>query len=142
MPYLLPFLTSGPVQLHSSGIQHILTASLQPPSKVSSSRQVAANIRRLLPDLVSKTQVSGYIATLYGKNKDRVYGLAQCRGDIDKKDSKDCMAKQVHKQCPDKADIRIWYSLHSCGKYTKFHDKVGRAIFMTLLVFPYCALID
>lgn len=85
-------------------------------SNVSSGSQVAVNIRQLVAELVSKTELNGYIATTYGKDKNKVYGLAQCRGDVSKKDCRNCIkraAKRASTQCPNKSDTSIWYSSFS-----------------------------
>ncbi|PKI43607.1 hypothetical protein CRG98_035983 [Punica granatum] len=81
-------------------------------SNISTGSQVSANIDRLLPQLVSKTESDGYIATSYGEDKDKVYGLAQCRGDVSRDDCSSCIqdaAKQIRQLCPNQADARIWY---------------------------------
>uniref|UniRef100_A0A7N2RB86 Gnk2-homologous domain-containing protein n=1 Tax=Quercus lobata TaxID=97700 RepID=A0A7N2RB86_QUELO len=74
--------------------------------------QISANIDRLLAELVSKTPSNGFIATSYGKNQYRVFGLAQCRGDVSRIDCSSCIqdaAKQIRQRCPNQADARIWY---------------------------------
>ena len=77
-----------------------------------SGSQISANIDRLLAELVSKTPSNGFIATSYGKNQYRVFGLAQCRGDVSSTDCSSCIqdaAKQIRQRCPNQADARIWY---------------------------------
>ncbi|GFZ20075.1 receptor-like protein kinase-related family protein [Actinidia rufa] len=77
-----------------------------------SSNQTSANIEGLLSQLVSGTILNGYIATSNGKNKDQVYGLAQCRADVGRKDCSTCIQdteKEIQKRCPNQADARIWY---------------------------------
>ena len=79
---------------------------------IISRNQTSANIDRLLSQLVSGTILNGYIATSYGKAKDKVYGLAQCRADVGRKDCSTCIkdaAKEILKRCPNQADARIWY---------------------------------
>ncbi|XP_031263350.1 cysteine-rich repeat secretory protein 55-like [Pistacia vera] len=81
-------------------------------TSISGSSQVSANIDKLLDELVSKTSETGYIATSYGEDPHKVYGLAQCRGDVSSKDCSTCIqdaAKQIRERCPDEADARIWY---------------------------------
>ena len=77
-----------------------------------SGSQISANIDRLLAELVSKTPSNGFIATSYGKNQYRVFGLAQCRGDVSSTDCSSCIqdaAKQIRQRCPNQTDARIWY---------------------------------
>lgn len=82
-------------------------------TKISNASQISANIDTLLAQLVPKTAALGFFATSYGKGQDRVFGLAQCRGDVvGSKDCSSCIqdaAKQIRKRCPDQADARIWY---------------------------------
>ncbi|ONH92729.1 hypothetical protein PRUPE_8G192200, partial [Prunus persica] len=82
-------------------------------TKISNASQISANIDTLLAQLVPKTASLGFFATSYGKGQDRVFGLAQCRGDVvGSKDCSSCIqdaAKQIRKRCPDQADARIWY---------------------------------
>ncbi|XP_039029403.1 cysteine-rich repeat secretory protein 55-like [Hibiscus syriacus] len=81
-------------------------------TNISSSSQISVNIDRLLAEVVSKTALTGYIEAFSGKGSDKVYGLAQCRGDVSSKDCSSCIqdaAKQIRQRCPNQADARIWY---------------------------------
>ncbi|KAK9993131.1 hypothetical protein SO802_022834 [Lithocarpus litseifolius] len=81
-------------------------------TNIGSGSQISANIDRLLAELVSKTPSNGFIATSYGKNQYRVFGLAQCRGDVSRTDCSSSIqdaAKQIRQRCPNQADARIWY---------------------------------
>ncbi|KAK6937872.1 Gnk2-homologous domain [Dillenia turbinata] len=74
--------------------------------------KLSSNIDHLLAELVSKAPRDGYVATSYGKGDEKVYGLAQCRGDVDKKDCTSCIqdaARQIRDRCPTQDDARIWY---------------------------------
>ena len=51
-------------------------------TSISSSSLISANIDHLLAKLVSETLLTAYAATSYGKDPDKVYGLAQCRGAV------------------------------------------------------------
>lgn len=73
---------------------------------------ISANIDTLLAKLVSNIASTGYVATSYGIDPNKVYGLAQCRGDVSKEDCSSCIqdaAKQIRQRCPDETDARIWY---------------------------------
>ncbi|KAL6967950.1 Cysteine-rich repeat secretory protein 55 [Sarracenia purpurea var. burkii] len=77
-----------------------------------SSSQISQNINQLLAQLIEGTNLNGFLATSYGKSKDQVYGLAQCRADVSSQDCSTCIkdaAKAVQKLCPTQADARIWY---------------------------------
>ncbi|KAF5446470.1 hypothetical protein F2P56_032098 [Juglans regia] len=81
-------------------------------TNISRNSQMSANIDRLLSELVSKTASNGFIATSFGKGKDTVFGLAQCRGDVSSTDCSSCIqdaANQIRKRCPNQADARLWY---------------------------------
>ncbi|KAK6940459.1 Gnk2-homologous domain [Dillenia turbinata] len=74
--------------------------------------QLSTNIDHLLVELVSKAPQNGYVATSYGKGNNKVYGLAQCRGDVDKLDCTSCIqdaARQIQIRCSNINDARIWY---------------------------------
>ncbi|CAH8278879.1 unnamed protein product [Arabidopsis lyrata] len=83
-------------------------------SNISASSQVSKNIDSLLATLVSKTPSQGFVTTTspsYNK-KEKVYGLAQCRGDISKTDCSTCIqdaAKKIREVCPNQSDSRILY---------------------------------
>ena len=69
-------------------------------------------IYKLVVGLVSKASTDGFLATSYGSEENTVYGLAQCRGDVEKKDCAACIqeaAKQIRTRCPNEADARIWF---------------------------------
>ncbi|CAL5353393.1 hypothetical protein CsSME_00041453 [Camellia sinensis var. sinensis] len=77
-----------------------------------SNNQISANIDYLLPQLVKGTILNGYINTSYGKAKNQVYGLSQCRADVSNEDCSSCIqdaATEIRTRCPNQADARIWY---------------------------------
>ncbi|KFK31328.1 hypothetical protein AALP_AA6G098000 [Arabis alpina] len=83
-------------------------------SNISGSSQISTNIDSLLATLVSKTPSRGFLTTTSSSynNKDNVYGLAQCRGDISKSDCSSCIqdaAKRIREACPNQSDSRILY---------------------------------
>ncbi|KAK4767631.1 hypothetical protein SAY86_015381 [Trapa natans] len=81
-------------------------------TNISTRGQVSGNIDQLLPVLVSKTQLDGYVNSSYGLGKTKIYGLAQCRGDVSRQDCSSCIqraAQRIRQLCPNQADSRIWY---------------------------------
>jgi len=83
-------------------------------SNISSSSQISKNIDSLLATLVSKTPSKGFVTTTSSSysSKDKVYGLAQCRGDVGKTDCSICIqdaAKEIREVCPNQSDARILY---------------------------------
>jgi hypothetical protein len=80
-------------------------------TSIKSGSKISANIDRLLSALISKTSSDGFTATSYGEGQDKVFGLAQCRGDVSSTDCTSCIqdaAKQIRQLCPNEADARIW----------------------------------
>ncbi|XP_022727887.1 cysteine-rich repeat secretory protein 55-like [Durio zibethinus] len=81
-------------------------------TRISSSSLISANIDHLLAKLVSEAFLTAYAATSYGKNPDKVYGLARCKGVVISEDRSSCIrdaAKQIRQRCPNHADAKIWY---------------------------------
>lgn len=83
-------------------------------TNISNGGKLSSNIDKLLAELALKAPSTGFVATTYGNNdQDKVYGLAQCRGDVvNTQDCSNCIqdaTKQIRKRCPNQADARIWY---------------------------------
>ncbi|CAN8265660.1 unnamed protein product [Cochlearia groenlandica] len=83
-------------------------------SNISRTSQISKNIDSLLSTLVSNTPSQGYTTTKTSSsnNKENVYGLAQCRGDISKTDCTTCIqdaAMKIRQVCPNQSDARILY---------------------------------
>ncbi|XP_062081022.1 cysteine-rich repeat secretory protein 55-like [Humulus lupulus] len=79
---------------------------------ISNGSKISANIDSLLPELALKTPPNAFATSFSGEDEDRVYGLAQCRGDVSTKDCSSCVqdaAKEIKQRCPNEADARIWY---------------------------------
>lgn len=79
---------------------------------IKANAAISRNIDTLLPELVSGTIQNGFIATSYGGGTNKVYGLAQCRGDVSSNDCSSCIkdaAKEIRNVCPNQADARVWY---------------------------------
>ncbi|XP_030514981.2 cysteine-rich repeat secretory protein 55-like [Rhodamnia argentea] len=79
---------------------------------ISKASPISSNIDRVLTELVTKAPSTGFLTASYGSGYDKVYGLAQCRGDVSQDDCSSCIqdaGKQIRQLCPDQADARIWY---------------------------------
>jgi Salt stress response/antifungal len=63
------------------------------------SGRIETNINHVISDLVTKASVGGFAVSSYGKGKDTIYGLAQCRGDVSSDDCSSCLADAA-KQLP------------------------------------------
>lgn len=99
-------------------------------TNISNSR-TSVNIDNLLAQLVTTTARSGYSVASVGKVENKVYGLAQCRGDVSTKDCSDCIndaAKEIRARCPND-DARIWYEYCFLRYNTKdFRGEVDTSI--------------
>ncbi|EEF29327.1 conserved hypothetical protein [Ricinus communis] len=74
-----------------------------------------------------RTSSSGYFATTTGKGYDKVYGLAQCRGDVSKANCSRCLheaAKDIRQACRNQPDSRIWYD-YCFLRLSSFNQKVS-----------------
>ncbi|KAJ4968125.1 hypothetical protein NE237_014826 [Protea cynaroides] len=79
---------------------------------ITSGSLQSANIKKVLEELASKADINGFIVTSSGEGQDKIYGLAQCRGDVSKEDCSECTkdaAKQLPELCPNQSDARIWF---------------------------------
>ncbi|XP_031499229.1 cysteine-rich repeat secretory protein 38-like [Nymphaea colorata] len=72
-----------------------------------------ANMRRVFFTLTNLAPPIGFGFATWGQGLDRVYGLVQCRGDIDQEDCKACIHNStqavVDTYCPSAVDAIIWY---------------------------------
>ncbi|XP_049931279.1 cysteine-rich repeat secretory protein 38-like [Nymphaea colorata] len=84
-----------------------VTAHYTGGSKFESNMHGAFNI------LTKDAPPSGFANVTKGKGSERVYGLAQCRGDVDQEDCKACIHNStkaiVGTYCPSAIDAIIWY---------------------------------
>ncbi|CAI0387423.1 unnamed protein product [Linum tenue] len=91
----------------------------------------SSRLAKLLSQLVAKAPADGYYATSSGRGRNKVHGLAQCRGDAAAKDCSTCIADaadQIARRCPGLPDGRIWYD--KCFlRYSKtnFVGKLGNS---------------
>ncbi|GAA0159867.1 hypothetical protein LIER_16548 [Lithospermum erythrorhizon] len=98
--------------------------------------QLSSNINITLSKLVAETSKDGFSISSYGSGTNKVFGLAQCRGDIRKKDCSICTkaaATEIIKLCSSGNDARIWYDICFLRyNIKKFFGKVD-----TYYGFPY-----
>ncbi|KAK9733983.1 hypothetical protein RND81_04G105800 [Saponaria officinalis] len=106
------------------------TAQYCNPNTVTTSSTISSNIDRLLANLVAPFEHgTNFVEASYGKDKTtKVYGLAQCRGDVGTSDCLGCIqdaAQQIRKLCPNQTDARIWYD-YCLLRYSQdqFYDQV------------------
>ncbi|KAI3732735.1 hypothetical protein L1987_63942 [Smallanthus sonchifolius] len=74
--------------------------------------EITKNIDSVLTALVQATSQSGYSVTSFGSGQAKVFGLAQCRGDVPNDECSSCIqtaAKEIKTICPDRVDARLWY---------------------------------
>ncbi|KAJ0800135.1 putative Gnk2-like domain-containing protein [Helianthus annuus] len=74
--------------------------------------EIANNINTVLTRLVQATSTSGYSVAAFGSGQARVFGLAQCRGDVPPEECSTCIqniVKEINTTCPNRTDARLWY---------------------------------
>ncbi|XP_058092208.1 cysteine-rich receptor-like protein kinase 44 [Magnolia sinica] len=70
-----------------------------------------ANLNRLLSSLSSNVSLTGFSSSAIGENSNRIYGLAQCRGDTTPTTCRACLntaSQEIREKCPNRTAI-IWY---------------------------------
>ncbi|KAL3517876.1 hypothetical protein ACH5RR_020465 [Cinchona calisaya] len=73
--------------------------------------QMSANIDSLLAEVASATSKNRFSIATYGKGNDTVYGLGQCRGDVNSTDCSSCIqdaAQSIRTNCQNQTDARLW----------------------------------
>ncbi|XP_058092162.1 cysteine-rich receptor-like protein kinase 44 isoform X2 [Magnolia sinica] len=119
MPSLLSkpfeFLFLSPLLLF---IFHLPTSILQPLStdcpntaNYTTNSTFGTNLNLLLSSLSTNALLTGYSNNTIGDNPNRIYGLAQCRGDNTPDKCRDCLntaSEEIIAECPNRTAI-IWY---------------------------------
>lgn len=90
------------------------------------------DISYVLADLVARASAGGFAISSYGGvRSEKVYGLAQCRGDVDARDCSACLAdaaRRLPATCPGEGDARVWYD-YCFARYEVGVDFAGAADF-------------
>ncbi|XP_027176013.1 cysteine-rich repeat secretory protein 55-like [Coffea eugenioides] len=84
--------------------------------------RMSANINSLVAQLTSSTSQNRFSVATYGKGTDQVYGLGQCRRDVNIKDCARCLRNatlSIRTFCANRADVWMWYN-DTCT--LRFHD--------------------
>ncbi|GMH20839.1 hypothetical protein Nepgr_022681 [Nepenthes gracilis] len=79
---------------------------------VAENSSISANINHFLSDVVQEVKKGHFFAAGYGSGESRIYGLAQCRGDVSLHNCSVCIndaASQILQACPGQDDAGIWY---------------------------------
>ncbi|VFR02008.1 unnamed protein product [Cuscuta campestris] len=82
------------------------------PNSQNPDNQTSSNTAKVLSVLVPAASRDGFATASSGESKSRVYGLAQCRGDVSSEDCSSCIRQaslDIRTRCPDRVDARIWY---------------------------------
>ncbi|KAJ0800136.1 putative Gnk2-like domain-containing protein [Helianthus annuus] len=75
--------------------------------------EIANNINTVLTKLFQAISTSGYSVVAFGSGQARVFGLAQCRGDMPPEECSTCIqniVKEIKTTCPSHTDARLWYN--------------------------------
>lgn len=71
-----------------------------------------SNLERLLSTLASDGYDTGFFNTSVGGGSDEVFGLVNCRGDINTTECRSCLdtaAAEVTRDCPSNRGAEVWY---------------------------------
>lgn len=74
----------------------------------------AANLNQLISSLTSKAPLQSFYNASVGEEPDRIYGLFQCRGDINLEECKSCLqtsSTEIKQACPNSTQVVVWYDL-------------------------------
>ncbi|XXG69423.1 hypothetical protein AAC387_Pa06g2299 [Persea americana] len=96
----LGVVTADPISYNCSG------------NSYSPNSEFATNLDRLLLDLTSKSKDQNFYNYTVGDERNRVYGLFQCRGDIDRHQCKTCIKTsrdEIIRACPNSTQAIAWY---------------------------------
>ncbi|RWR88318.1 cysteine-rich repeat secretory protein 38-like protein [Cinnamomum micranthum f. kanehirae] len=96
----LGVVSAGPISYNCSGYSHFPNT------------EFATNLDQLLLNLTSKSKDQNYYNYTVGDEPNRVYGLFQCRGDINRHQCKTCIkisTAELIQACPDSRQAIAWY---------------------------------
>ncbi|XP_027092682.2 cysteine-rich repeat secretory protein 55-like [Coffea arabica] len=99
--------------------------------------QMSANIDSLVAELASSTSQNRFSIATYGKGTDKVYGLGQCRGDVNSTDCTNCIqdaAKNIRTNCQNQTDAWLWQNDNCILRFDddQFFGKVDPSSFANL----------
>ncbi|XP_042386402.1 cysteine-rich repeat secretory protein 38-like isoform X2 [Zingiber officinale] len=80
--------------------------------KFSDNSTYQSNLERLLSTLASDGYATGFLNTSLGGGSDQVFGLVNCRGDINATECRSCLdtaTAQVTRNCPNDRAAELWY---------------------------------
>ncbi|KAF8414075.1 hypothetical protein HHK36_002074 [Tetracentron sinense] len=104
--------TTIPVLLDQNSTTIETTNSTNRNGNYTANDPFDVNLNKLMGSLFYKAPPTGFGISYVGKDPDRVYGLALCRGDVSSTDCKTCVVEassEIRKRCPDNEGAIIWY---------------------------------
>ncbi|KAG0481726.1 hypothetical protein HPP92_012584 [Vanilla planifolia] len=92
--------------------EEVIRYSCSGRNLTSREKFVQANVQNILTDLTRRTPMAGFAISVYGKEKETVYGRASCRGDLSSSACNSCikqLARELPKLCPEHSGATRWY---------------------------------
>ncbi|XP_031475543.1 cysteine-rich receptor-like protein kinase 25 [Nymphaea colorata] len=97
---------------HGISTDDYIRSRCSPTGNYMAGSMFEVNMRTLFSTLTKDVPLIGFYNVTVGQGSERVYGLVQCRGDVDQQDCEACINNstvQVVKYCPNTMDAIIWY---------------------------------
>ncbi|XP_042426552.1 putative receptor-like protein kinase At4g00960 [Zingiber officinale] len=106
---LLPFLL---FLFSFTGAQELFQNCDPSAGNFSENSSYQSNLERLLSTLASDGYATGFLNTSVGGGSDQVFGLVNCRGDINATECRSCLytaTAEVTRNCPSNRGAEVWY---------------------------------
>lgn len=92
------------------------------------------NLNMVMNSLVRNVGETGYNISTFGKNRDRVYGVAQCRGDLDASACGGCVEQARKVLLQSCHNFLAYIYFYRCFLLYQFYDFHNRVVFLNGLV--------
>ncbi|XP_031500552.1 cysteine-rich repeat secretory protein 38-like [Nymphaea colorata] len=110
---LLPFILFSFHVDHAMRTNYYINSRCSATANYTDRSAFEVNMSSIFSTLTNDALPTGFSNATVGEGSDTVYGLVQCRGDVDEQDCKVCIYNstvQVVKYCPNTMDAIIWYA--------------------------------
>ncbi|XP_042454986.1 cysteine-rich repeat secretory protein 38-like [Zingiber officinale] len=100
--------------LSFAGAQEQLPNCDPSAGKFSDNSTYQSNLELLLSTLSSDGYATGFLNTIVGGGSDQVFGLVNCRGDINATECRSCLdtaTAEVTRNCPNYRAAEVWYDV-------------------------------
>ncbi|XP_074576355.1 cysteine-rich receptor-like protein kinase 10 [Curcuma longa] len=107
-----PFLLLPLLLLSFAGAQELFQNCDPSAGNFSDNSTYQSNLERLLSTLASDGYATGFLNISVGGGSDQVFGLVNCRGDINATECRSCLdtaTAEVTRNCPNNRGAEVWY---------------------------------